>query len=77
MSQNLRRKELVMANLDDLNYSSILDMDNDEAIETLRQIRLSRRESKRVVKTVKAKQTIPDVSSIDASELLRLLQEVK
>lgn len=40
-----------MADLDDLNYPSILDMSNDEALETLRQIRLSRRTPEKKVST--------------------------
>lgn len=32
-----------MADLDSLGFKSIIDMSNDEAIDTLRQIRLSRR----------------------------------
>ena len=67
-----------MADLDDLNYTSIIDMSNDEAIDTLRQIRLSRRvPDKPRPKTVAAKQTkAKTIKSIDsgmAAELLALL----
>lgn len=68
-----------MANLDDLGYTSIIDMQTDEAIDTLRQIRLSRRVPEKKTKTIKetTKQTTKKVSaaiSSDlASELLKLL----
>ena len=65
-----------MANLDDLNYKSITEMDTDEAIEMLRQIRLSRRiPLKKATKTTKrkAKATPKDMSSNQAEELLKLL----
>jgi hypothetical protein len=68
-----------MSNLDDLNYKSILDMGNDEAIETLRQIRLSRRTQKSSPKkstTTKKETNAKTISNIDASaaaELLKLL----
>ena len=62
-----------MANLDDLNYTSIFDMGNDEAVELLRQIRLSRR----VVKPSKARKSrkvkSPVVSANEAAELLKIL----
>lgn len=60
-----------MANLNDLNYSSISQMNNDEALELLRQIRLSRRESKQR-QTVKVKK--PTMSPEMAADILRLLQ---
>lgn len=60
-----------MADLEDLGYKSILNMDNDEAIETLRQIRLSRRVP---VKTKKAS-TKKDVKvSVDAATAAKLLE---
>jgi len=62
-----------MANLDSLDYKSILDMDNDEGIETLRQIRLSRRVVKKTT-THKPKVTkAPSVSANEAAELLKIL----
>lgn len=62
-----------MANLDSLDYTSILNMENDEAIETLRQIRLSRRIVKQN-KLRKQKVTVtPKVSVDEAAELLKLL----
>lgn len=63
-----------MADLDNLNYKSILYMDNDEAIETLRQIRLNRREvQKSRVRTSTTKKPQPKISESQAAELLRLL----
>ncbi len=68
-----------MADLDSLGYKSIIDMETDEAIDTLRQIRLSRRIPEKKPKTVKetTKQTTKKVSAmLDSSmaeELLRLL----
>ena len=68
-----------MADLDDLGYVSIIDMANDEAIDTLRQIRLSRRVPEKRVKNPKetTKQTTKKVaaaiSSTTAAELLKLL----
>ena len=67
-----------MANLEDLNYTSILDMSNDEAIDTLRQIRLSRRtEKKPSTKQTHKQITAKVTASLDANmaaELLRLLE---
>ena len=69
-----------MANLDDLNLPSITDMSPDEAIEYLRQIRLSRR-----MPTVKPKKSTSTKTKIkqaksagkrtksDAQELLKIL----
>jgi hypothetical protein len=66
-----------MADLENLGYTSILDMNNDEAIDLLRQIRLSRRTLDKKVTKVTTKQTMKKLtSSIDASmaaELLKLL----
>ena len=42
-----------MANLDSLNYPSISDMSTDEALEALRQIRLSRRVPVQQTKTTR------------------------
>ncbi len=71
-----------MADLNDLNYTSILDMSNDEAIDTLRQIRLSRRIPEKKSITRKApKQNIKDMTdSIDtnmAANLLKILEGIK
>ena len=66
-----------MANLDDLGYTSILDMSNDEAIELLRQIRLRRRTPEKaqivrsIAKTNKGK--LPIIDAATAAELLRIL----
>ena len=65
-----------MADLDDLGYTSILDMNNDEAIDLLRQIRLSRRTpEKRTTTTTKAKQSkaATEVSPKMAAALLEIL----
>ena len=65
-----------MADLDDLGYTSILDMSNDEAIDLLRQIRLSRRiPEKKVTKastTTKTK-TVTVIDADQATELLKIL----
>ena len=67
-----------MADLDSLGYISIIDMATDEAIDTLRQIRLSRRVPDKKPKKETTKQTTKKVTaSLDsdmASELLKLLQ---
>ena len=67
-----------MADLDDLGYPSILDMQTDDAIDLLRQIRLSRRTpNKKPVTRTTTKQTREKVTTaVDAgmaAELLRLL----
>ena len=68
-----------MADLNSLNYKSIIDMNNDEAIDLLRQIRLSRRIPDKKPKAAKetTKQTTKKISAmIDpsmAEELLKLL----
>ena len=65
-----------MADLEDLGYTSILDMSNDEAIDTLRQIRLSRRTpEKRVTKstTITRAKVTASVDANLAAELLRIL----
>lgn len=68
-----------MADLEDLGYTSILDMSNDEAIEHLRQIRLSRRVPDKKVRskpTIKQtqKQVTKSLDSNMAAELLKLLE---
>ncbi len=66
-----------MANLDDLNYPSIIDMQTDDAIDLLRQIRLSRRTPEKKSTRTTTKQTREKVTTaVDAgmaAELLRLL----
>ena len=64
-----------MANLDDLNYKSLTEMTKDEALERIRQIRLSRRTPVRTTKTIRRKveKASPKVSSDEAAELLKLL----
>lgn len=62
-----------MANLEDLNHPSITEMQTDEAIELLRQIRLSRRVPVKKVRTIRKKLTAPKVNSNQAAELLKIL----
>jgi len=65
-----------MADLDDLNFTSITDMDTDEAIDLLRQIRLKRRTPEKRVVSKKRKINEKVNSTIDpalAAELLKLL----
>lgn len=68
-----------MADLDSLGYKSIIDMETDEAIDTLRQIRLSRRVPEKRTKTMKettrqtTKRVTAAISSDTAAELLKLL----
>jgi hypothetical protein len=63
-----------MANLDDLNYTSISDMQTDEALELLRQIRLSRRipDTTRRKKSTTTKHSTK-VNADQAAELLKIL----
>ena len=62
-----------MADLDDLGYTSILDMSNDEAIDLLRQIRLSRRVSEKTTKTITKKPKPIEIDSTMAADLLKIL----
>ena len=66
-----------MADLNDLGYKSIIDMETDEAIDTLRQIRLSRRIPDKKPKKETTKQTTKKVAAVIdtdmAAELLKLL----
>jgi len=64
-----------MANLDSLNYPSISDMSTDEAIEMLRQIRLSRRISTKPTKTTRqvTKKKV-DPNSMTAEQIAELLK---
>ena len=65
-----------MADLESLNYSSISEMSVDEAIEMLRQIRLSRRiPEKRRKKTTKRKKKNDNlnISQKQALEILNIL----
>ncbi len=68
-----------MATIDDLDFSSIVDESNDEAIERLRQIRLSRRiPVKKTVTTKKAvaKQAIKQVSKAVTPDLAKKLLDM-
>ena len=68
-----------MANLDDLELKSITDMSPDEAIEYIRNIRLSRRMSVKKVKSTDTKSKIKQskaaskITKSDAESLLKLL----
>ena len=70
-----------MSTIEDLNYPSITDMSQDEAIEALRQIRLSRRIPTRKVSnkkaSKKASKKIPKINSSQAKNLLDLIKQVK
>lgn len=65
-----------MADLEDLPIVSITDMTNDEQLELLRQIRLSRRTPTKQVKvtTKSTYKVIPEVSADQAAELLKMLK---
>ena len=68
-----------MANLESLNYESISDMSQDEAIELLRQIRLSRRTPVKKPKTTKttsksvAKKATKHLDKTSINELLDMI----
>lgn len=66
-----------MADLSDLNYVSISEMSQDEAIGLIQQIRLSRRvplkKAKKVLAKAKSKKSIPNVSANQAAKLLKIL----
>jgi hypothetical protein len=71
-----------MANLKDLNFTSILDMSNDEALEHIRQARLRRRVEKKAKSSTTKKTTakkptfdLASLSEADKQELLALLGE--
>lgn len=66
-----------MANIDDLNYISISEMQTDEALEVLRQIRLSRRVPLKTKKKPAAKKPKANVSAEQAAEILRILEGSK
>ena len=65
-----------MANLDDLDYESITDMPTDEAIELLRQLRLSRRIPVKKTKSTSKKKAkaLPPVDPNQAAEILKILK---
>jgi hypothetical protein len=64
-----------MATIEDLKIPSITEMPTDEAIEYLRQLRLSRRipEKKKPTTTKAKNKPTPKLSQAQASELLKLL----
>ena len=62
-----------MASIEDLNHLSITETQRDEAIELLRQIRLSRRIPVKKVRTIRKKLTAPKINSNQAAELLKIL----
>ena len=68
-----------MANLDSLEYKSISDMSTDEAIELLRQIRLSRRTPKKkpsVKKTTSKTVAKKAVKGLDKASITDLLDMI-
>ena len=72
-----------MTDINDLPIPSILDMNTDEAIDYLRQIRLSRRTSVKEYKATKAAKSSKSkpkpstLSSSQAAELLKSLEELQ
>ena len=67
-----------MATLEDLKIPSITEMSTDQAIEHLRQLRLSRRvpvkkQSETTIKKKAAAKATPKVTKEQAAELLKLL----
>lgn len=68
-----------MATIDDLKHKSISEMSTDEALDLIRQIRLSRRVpvKKRSTSSKKKKKKAPEVSAADAAELLKILPRIK
>ena len=64
-----------MATINDLDYTSISDMSQDEAIEHLRQIRLQRRMPTRTTHQGKKKKTKakPKINADQAAEILKIL----
>ena len=70
----------MMATIEDLDFTSITDMAQDEAIEHLRQLRLRRRTPVKKVKTPKqaskaAAKQLPKLNPGQAKNLLGLLEE--
>uniref|UniRef100_A0A6M3IH14 Uncharacterized protein n=1 Tax=viral metagenome TaxID=1070528 RepID=A0A6M3IH14_9ZZZZ len=66
-----------MADLESLNYPSISDMSTDEALEALRQIRLSRRVPMQQTKTTRKvvkKEVKVDPSTMTADQIAELLK---
>ena len=69
-----------MTDINDLPIPSILDMNTDEAIDYLRQIRLSRRTSVKEYKASKSSKSKPKpstLSSSQAADLLKSLEELQ
>jgi len=68
-----------LATIDDLGYKSISDVSQDEAIEMLRQIRLSRRvplkKAKKKSTKKAAKKSAPKLSKAQALKLLDMIKE--
>ena len=71
-----------MATIEDLDFTSIVDESNDEAIERLRQIRLSRRTPIKKPKSTKKsttkkvqKQVVKNLDPEMAKEILKMLGE--
>jgi hypothetical protein len=60
-------------NLEDLGYTSVSDMQTDEALELLRQIRLSRRMPKKATKKTR-KVNVKVATKVDANQAAELLK---
>ena len=64
-----------MATISDLKIPALTDMSQDEAIEYLRQLRLSRRVPAKKQSSKKPKtKTLPKINKDQAAELLKLLE---
>jgi len=63
-----------MADLDSLGFKSIIDMSNDEAIDTLRQIRLSRRVPDKKPRTTTKTITKKVAAAVDADMAANILK---
>jgi len=70
-----------MADIEDLEHKSITDMNPDEAIEHLRQIRLSRRIPVKKVKKSSSRKTTKkktkELSADQAASLLKLIETLE
>jgi hypothetical protein len=62
-----------MANLDDLGFTSLTSKSTDESLETLRQIRLARRDPVKAPKTTTKKVKLPELTAEQAANILKTL----
>lgn len=63
-----------MANLEDLDILSVTDMQNDEAVELLRQIRLSRRMPVKKLRRSPKRRHNQRINAAQAAEILKILE---